>query len=213
MCSKCNQYLEISPEQFDDLVVTLKARCAEAIVALTEGETTLTFEAGNSESEPIGCVEYLVDAVDWLYDADEQAFVDGVVEKLRLTNQVFAQESIQAELLRIQGRRREAIDRMHAIISDHGVQSITAKRVATLLTVEKRHLESAEAWRKALSVETDDRHKVRLLAARVDALMSAKQWAEAVKVYDELFSVAPTIANDRAIQKLYAKARNKAGIA
>ena len=212
MCPKCSKYLAFPLEQFAATVVTLKARCAEAIMALAEGESKVTFADGDSESEPVACIDYLIDAVDWLHDAAEQGFVDGVVEKLRQTKQSFAEQAIQAELSRIQGRRREAIDQLQAILNSHGIHSGSAKRRAALLTVEKRHVESAEAWSKALSVESDARQKVRLLALRVDALMAGKQWTEAVKVYADLLVAAPSLANDKAIKKLYAKARKKAGV-
>jgi len=210
-CAKCSKYVPFPEEQFDGLVASLKERSADALLALADGESTVVFN-GERESEPVDCVSYLVDVIDWLHDAGEQEFVDNLIARLGQPQHLILQEMMQAELLRIQGRRREAIDQFQGVMSKRGAHPVAARRVAFLLTVEKRHIESAEAWDKALSVETDPHQRVGLLALRVDSLMAGKQWPEAVKAYDSLFAAQPSIADDKAIKKLYAKAKKKAGV-
>lgn len=211
-CPKCQHYTTLTLPQFEAAVAELKSRSAEAMVALIEGESTVTFDTSEGPGEPIECLDYLVDVTDWLYDSAEQVFVSDMSEKLSQAGQSLAAKLVQAESLRLQGQRREAIVVLQDLMLKHKQHPLPPRRAALLLDLEKRYTESAAAWEQALSVETKLTLRVWLLSNHADSLVNGKQWTGAVKAYDALFAAAPSVASDKGLQKSYSKAKKKAGI-
>ena len=211
MCPKCQQYVALTLEQYEQTVAELKTRSAETLVALAEGDSEITFDSDQQAEQPIDCVSYLTDVIDWLHDSGEESFVNEMIARLGQAQQPFAKQMMQAELLRIKGQRRDAIEQFVSLMNKQNERSLPAIRAASLLGLEKRHSEAAEAWGKALEIEKDSDQRIGMLALRVDSLMAAKLWTEAVKTYDELFELQPAIAEDKSVKQAYRKAMKKSG--
>ncbi|MEZ6092341.1 MAG: hypothetical protein R3C05_30930 [Pirellulaceae bacterium] len=210
-CPKCQQCLLIPLDEFAQSTEELKTRAAECVMAIMDGETTVRFD-GMDEAEGIECVAALAELIDWLHDAGERTFIVELINRLGQAQQSLPHTAMQAELDRIQGSRREAIERLQGLMNSHADHGFPPRRVAPLLTLEKRHADAAEAWNRALAMESDTHARIGLLLMRIEALNAAKQWSEAVKAYDELFAIEDSLRNDRAIYKSYTKSRKKAGI-
>ena len=211
VCPKCHSSVTIEVDAFKNAVAGLKGRCAEALMSLIEGQREVQFTDAAEEEPPIDSVRFLVEVSDWLHDAGEGEFLESMIDKLRASGQSSVADRIDAEQLRLRGRRREAIEAMQSIIARDPSDTSTPQRLAPILTVARQHSDAADAW----GVAADGLPPGESLLPRAnqfDSLVAAGRHDEAVDVGEQLLQLQPRIVgDDRQFAKAFAKAKKKAG--
>ncbi len=210
VCPKCHTSVTIEVEAFQNAVTGLKGRCAEALMTLIEGGREVQFTEAAPDEPPVDAVRFLVEVSDWLHDAGEAEFLQSIVEKLRASGQSAVADLLDAERMRLAGRRREAIEALQSIVARDSSDTTTAGRLAPLLSVVRRHSEAADAW-AMVAAGLPPEEQIPPLANQFDCLMSAGRHDDAVDVGEKLLEMQPTLAGDRQFDRAMTKAKKKSG--
>ncbi|TWT98311.1 tetratricopeptide repeat protein [Stieleria varia] len=211
-CSKCNVYQEFEVENYEQVTQSMKDHAADAVVALQSGEEQFVIE-GDETGEPTDCVAFLHGAFDWLYAAGENEYCEGLLSQLRDPRAKYASHVLTAAMETMRGRTDAAIESLSAAAASKTDVAYPHQQRAHLLVVRKRRAEAIEAYKAALAQATTPQERLPILLQMVPEQMTAKQFAEAAASYDEIVSLSPELAHDKAIAKSMKKAKKKAGLA
>ncbi len=196
-------------EQYQDVIASLMARMADAVVALQNDETTFEIEG---QEQPEDAVGYLHQTINWLYGANQVAFCQGLVQQLDRPNTRFAHALLRASLEMTTGKNTEAITSYAEAHRLSSQSKIPLYMLTRLLTVKRRYDEAIPYFNALIALAPALDERLPLMVQLADTQSSAKQFAEASATYDKIFELAPSLREDKSFGKLAAKAKKKAGL-
>ncbi len=209
VCSRCNQGLMFPREHYQDLIASLMARMADAVVALQNNEATFEIEG---QEQPEDAVGYLHQTINWLYGANQVAFCQGLVQQLDRPNTRFAHALLRASLEMTTGKHVEAITSYAESHRLSPTSKLPLYMITRLLAVKRRHEEAIPYYNTLIGLASAVDERLPLLVQLAENLTNAKQFAEASATYDKIFELAPSLRDDKSFSKLANKAKKKAGL-
>lgn len=200
----------MTPAALEELVVGLKDRAADALLALHSGEDTFgEFDPQTGTADR--CVSFLAGAFDWLYAAKESDFCRSMVASLQSPDTTFSREMLAASLATMDGKLDQAIANYEAaaLADTNAFQPLA--QAAHLLVVRKRRDEAIDHYLQALKRADDPGDRIALFLQVGEEQLAAKLYDDATDSYESAVELAPELANDKIIAKSLKKARKKAG--
>jgi tetratricopeptide (TPR) repeat protein len=211
MCPKCKQGYLYEPEAFEGIISTLKEQAADAVIALQNGERSFTTDQANGE--PLDCVAFLQNVLEWIYASNQADFVRGIIEQLAGPNCRYAHTMLTGTLETMRGKTDKAIDAYSSASAVEPKSAAPFQQRAMLLVQRRRHDEAIDAMQGAVAADNlDPQVKVGILAQMAEQQMIVKRFADAVDSYEQLLRLRPDLGQDPTLSKAFRKAKKKAGV-
>ena len=210
MCPKCNTGRELTPDGLEQLLLGLKERSADALVAIQSGDETFG-EIHLQTEQADNCVDFLRGAFDYLYAGGEREFCENIVSSLSGPDAAYPREMLGASLATMDGKIDAAIDRYESAATADSSQHAPHAQRGHLLVVRKRREEAIEAYRRALAITTEPGDQVGLHLQIADEQMTLKNFDQAAESYEAAIAIVPDLASDKAVAKSLKKAKKKSG--
>lgn len=209
-CPKCNTGRELTPVALEQLIVGLKERTADALLALHSGDQTFG-EINPDTGQADSCIEFLQGAFDWLFAAAEADFCQSVLASLQAPNTTYAREMLAASLATMRGQLNPAIEHYQnaAIADSKNHQPLV--QAAHLLVVAKRRDEAIDRYREAIEKTKQPHERLGIYLNLGEEQINAKRYDEAVDSYEAAIAIQPSVIEDKLVAKALKKARKKSG--